>query len=316
MVKTIDFIICTEKGYLENSSKLLVWSIRRALKDKVSYQIISICPRANHGVSNETKLFFKENNVLYIEENLNSKYVDYPLANKPLSASYWEQKSEAEVVVFLDSDIMFLKYPRIFDDEFDIVLRPVDTVNIATDLKFSNKYGPYWKALYKEMGVTQKKQVTTTIDQEDILEYYNSGIVIAKRSLGVFKKWKKNFENIYQTSIRPPEEIFFLEQSIFAATVAQLKLKVTPMSKAMNYPIHMKNIAQNENYMINSLREIESMHYHKIFKNWKGNIPFKKDLEQAEGGRDVIDKIYEFKVVQKERTLRQFYRQLKRLLTN
>lgn len=53
--------------------------------------------------------FFERNQVEYVDLELSQDFSDYPLANKPLVCAHREQNTNAEILIFLDSDVLFFQ---------------------------------------------------------------------------------------------------------------------------------------------------------------------------------------------------------------
>jgi len=312
----IEVIICCERGYLEGMAKLLVYSIRNFGGVIKNAPIYSYRPREGDELSDSTLAFFKDNDVHYIPEVLNTAYTDYPLANKPLSCAHRERHSDADTLVFIDTDTFFLQSP----DEFvsiqdgEVMLRPVDRRNIGTTPKFEGQKGRYWKEMYEMFGVERLNTIKTTVGNNEIVEYYNSGLIVTKRANGLFAKWKENFERVMQRGIKP-KGMFFVEQSVFSATVAALDLNVVPFSKEYNCPVHNIEQSQNPNYQIKSMQQVVHAHYHKMFRNISGVNPLYNEFEKFANGRIINLKIEEYGVIVKISKVRYYLSRTKRLVT-
>jgi len=293
--KKLEVIICTEEGSLEGMSKLLVYSLRNFGGKFKNVPVYSYQPRPDFPVSNSTLHFFKENNVEHITLSLNTKYPDYPLANKPYVSAHREKHSSADILVFLDSDTLFLDQPDIFDDlgEYDVGLKPVDYNNIGTDQSFSGKEGEYWSLLYQCLGIQPRTTVQTSVDKQKILEYYNSGFIITKRENELFGQWRDNFERVMEKGLMPQRGLFFVEQSTFSATVTQLGLRLKYLGDKYNYPLKTYAYKWRGWYPYN-LKNVKHVHYHKLFKKNKGVARFKRKLAKLKGGKKLNDAINKF----------------------
>ena len=264
--KKVTFIICTEKGDLERKSLLLVESIRRFTKRFSTCDIISIAPREGHEIAQETKRKFENLKVQHYDVPLNDAYKDYPLANKPLSCAYVEENIDSDYFVFVDSDQLFFNAPDecILDDKHDVGLRPVDVKNIGSN--GSDENYDYWQKLYDILDVKNQKYVISTVDEQKILQYWNSGLITVKSETGLFKEWKKNFMKVMENGLQPGQGEFFIEQSVFAATVSSMNLNVYEFSNSYNYPLHMQNQIP-VNKRLTSLEEATTLHYHYMLKD-------------------------------------------------
>lgn len=301
---TIDIVICTESGYLEAQAKLLVYSIRHFggfLKDAA---IFSYQPRKGKQLQRSTLLFFEEHAVAHSDETLNTRYTHYPLANKPIATAHHEQKSRADRMIFLDSDTFFLRPPDfIKQNSADIQLRPVDIKNIGCKVNTNDPNTDYWQQLYKVLDVKSLRTVTTTVDKQTILEYYNSGMIVSNNRNELFQHWLRNFERIMRQNIVSRAGLFPLEQSTLSATISGLELHVALLPPTYNYPLHMR--PGTFDLQQTSLEDIGHAHYHDLFVNPGGINPFKEAFDRFASGRLVNEKLEEYGV------LRQLNRQLR-----
>lgn len=298
----IEIIICTESGYLEAQSKLLIYSIRKfggIIKDA---DIFSYKPRKGKSLKKSTIAFFEKYNVVNNDLELNRDYPNYPLANKPIVCAHREELSLADILIFLDSDAFFLHSPDFITNikPGQLFMRPVDVKNIGTDILFSDTNGGYWQKLYNELGVHNHRTINTTVDNKEILEYYNSGMIVSTVSNGLFKNWKINFDRVMSMKLKPNQGLFFVEQSVLSATISEMKLKVSPLPKEFNFPIHMSENVKNPSYLIDRLSDVGHVHYHKIFKNKECENPHFRELSEFESGSVINKKLITFKVLSKE----------------
>src|SRR5690349_3095186 len=114
MSMPIAFIMCTEGGSLEQESLLMAESFRRFTGGLKDAPIYSFQIREKNDVSKETIKALEAFRVEHRKVVLNHKYPDYPLANKPLLCAYAEQNIDADILVFLDSDLVFFSEPKEF----------------------------------------------------------------------------------------------------------------------------------------------------------------------------------------------------------
>lgn len=299
----IEIIICTEAGHLEAQAKLLIYSIRKysgILKDATIY---SYKPRLGKALAKSTLDFFSENNVVFRDVLLNTKYKNYPLANKPLVCAYHEKNSTADVLLFLDSDTYFLQSPDFLYalKPDSLFIRPVDDKIVGSNADFSDENGSYWRQMYEALGVTETKTICTTIDNQEILAYYNSGFVATSTKIGLFQKWCRNFEHMMHLKLMPPKGVFFVEQSVLSATIVAMKIKVQEIPKAFNFPLHQAHRAKNPNYIMPDFSEIGHVHYHKIYTNIKGENRYFDAFQAFAAGRDINQKLITFGVIRKRK---------------
>jgi len=293
-----EIIICTEQGYLESTSKLLVSTIREFGGKYKDIPIVSYQPRKSKRISKDTIKFFEQNNVEFIDIELNNKYPNYSLANKPLVCAHRESKTSAETLVFLDSDVLIYSEPNeLFEfQDGDVILRPVDSKNIGTNNK-SDKNLLYWNNVYQILDINIRRYVTTTVTNDRILEYYNSGHISTLTKNRLFNRWLENFNKVMEKGFKPvlPN---FIEQSIFSATVSQMELNVKHLGKGYNYPLHNVDKIKNPNYSVSDTDQIVSAHYHLIFKSQISYHSFVNNLLKTEKGKRIRKLIKEHGVIQ------------------
>jgi len=274
-MESTTIIICTEKGVLENMSKILITSIRKFGGVFSNCPIYSFQPRKAQKVSQQTKRFFEDNQVEFIDLELNKKYAYYPLANKQMVCAWAERNLNSEILVFLDSDVVVFDEPKEFlvVKKNEVRVNPVALKGIGSNGQ-NDGNSTYWESLYKKVGVKTKKYIKTLVDKELILEYWNTGHISTRRENGLFNEWNKNLQDVLSQKLIPSNGLFFAEQATFAATVSSLELEVRPFGKKYNYHLLKRS------KIINPI-EIVSLHYHDIFE--KGEIPnqLKKSISRT-----------------------------------
>ena len=259
----IAFVMCTEAGGLERESLLMVESVRRFAGAMKNTPIYSYQVREGKDVSEPTLAKLESLGVKHQKIVLNTQYPDYPLANKPLLGAYVEANLDAEIIVFLDSDLVFFGEPREFylPEAYDIGIRPEHEKMIGST-GADDPNDDYWQHLYSLAGVEQSDlYVTTTVDRYKIRAFWNSGVVAVRRKAGIFTAWHKTFEKLVEPGITINQANFYYEQSSLSATITALKPKVWHFSPGYNYPIHAhNNLITSERK--NSLTEIVCVHDH------------------------------------------------------
>lgn len=274
MENKLEIVICTERGSLERQSKLLVESFRQFGGDLKDTPIYSYQPRKEFPISRSTKSFFEKNNVEFIDLELNKELAKFPFANKTIATAHREINSSADTIVFLDSDTLFFNEPIEFKapEGIDLLIRPVGFKNIGASGPNDINYKD-WMELYAFLGVKVKRYVTSIVDQQDLLEYYNSGHIVAKRSVNLYSTWNDNFHRVLKQGIEPKQNPFFFDQFVLGATISQMELKVTHFSPSYNYPVYFlkhRDSFQDHSFFIENIEDITSLHYHKIFERKEG----------------------------------------------
>lgn len=272
MSQSIAFILCTEGGgQLERESLLMVRSFRKyagSLKDAPMY---SFQVRDKWNVSSETISQLEALGVKHQKVVLNTKYPNYPLANKPLLCACAEQTIEADILVFLDSDLVFFSEPKEFllPSEYDVGIRPEHHKMIGSEGS-DDPNDEYWLRLYNIAGVKEPYRfVTTTVDQRKIKAFWNSGVVAVRRERGIFTAWKQTIEQLLEENVTITKENWYYEQSALSATICATTKRVYQFSPGYNYPVHSHN-AMPKTERLDSFEKMVCIHDH-LFRPRKEN---------------------------------------------
>lgn len=293
-MQTISIIIITEKGRLEAQSKMLVESIRQFGGRFKDVPIYSYQPRKGFDVSKKTLVFFEKHQVNHIDIPLNLNHIDYPLANKIYVCAYAEQQLDSEIIVFMDSDSVMWQEPTAFYElgDFDVAMTPVFR-KIGLAVNESDENYRYWKKMQAVFDFPLNQYTQTIVDNQRVLAYYNSGLMIAKRSADFFQSALDNFERL----IREDASFFktrFLEQSNFSATALQSNFKLKQLEKGYNYPLKHHGHVQNPSYRVGTLDDIITGHYTVLFKKAGWKNPLKGKLIEGEKGEWFRQKVMEY----------------------
>lgn len=264
-------IICTERGKLEKYALLFCRSLREFGGLWSDVEIHSFAPRKGFEPRKSTLDEFDKLGVKHQNIELNKDYRAYPLANKPLVCSYAEHLLPNQEIIFIDSDqvvfndISLLK----LENGHEVLVRPVDKKGVAFSSTMDKEF-TYWEELRKHIDFNPRghAKVKTSLGEE-IFPYFNSGLILTNTKFGLFQKWKENFELIWDKQIFPKSGMFFLEQSLFTATILQMKLNYGILNLGCNYPFSLHNKIADE-FKINDLELIVTAHYHDLLV-WKNH---------------------------------------------
>jgi hypothetical protein len=262
---SITFVICTEQGLLEPMSVVLVRSLRRFGGAFREAPVLSYQPRPGYEIAPKTLHALRQLGVTHLTEPLNEKHAHYPQGNKPPVCAHAERTVSTEFIVFLDSDTVVLNEPRalLLPASYDIGLRPSDKVGVATSGPTDRNYA-YWHQLYQLLSVDPSLvgRVATTVDQQTIYAYYNSGVMSVRREAGIFRQWNDNYERVMTSRLKPRQGVFHTDQTTLAATLTQQQSAVEILPPTYNYPFHLHHNVPLAT-RIESLGQAPLLHYHK-----------------------------------------------------
>ena len=313
MSSTAKIIICTERGILEKYSLLLCRSLRQFGDDMSNIEIYSIAPRKGYYPSKKTISEFEKLGIKHENLNLNTRYKHYPLANKPFVCEYIEKKFPNDRLVFIDSDQIIFNEPSIFNSEKQLLLRMVDRKGIGFESEQDGNYA-YWQKLFTllHIDIKQLKHYETS-SGEVIFPYFNSGLIVSHATLGLFKQWRINFENVVNENIMPTDGSFFLEQSIFSATVMQMQLSFELIPNSYNYPFSLHD-SISDKLKIKDFNTLHTAHYHDLLINKPYPLFLETFLNTSEKGQWLQHQIQSLNI-KPNGLLAKYYNKLKKKLS-
>ena len=150
---SVAFLLCCERGPLEAQTLLCVSSLRAfggALADAPVY---AFAPRPGSEPAPATVSALAGLNAEYVDEPLNPELGELPHANKVFVAAWAEGELGHDVLVFTDSDTVFLAEPsELAPGRWDAAVRPVGSVNKGSTGE-GHRNEADWQTLYEVLGV-------------------------------------------------------------------------------------------------------------------------------------------------------------------
>lgn len=279
-------VMCIEKGSLEYKGLCLLVTLRRYWTSFKDVPIYIYSPRQGKEVSPWLVEAIEKLGAIHVPVPLNEKYHDYPLANKPISMAHAEELSDCEYLIFLDSDILCWRDPMLFQLPADKDLAmTVDTTKAVASSGASDPYDHVWMDLYKKAGVSEEIYVTTSLTDERVRCWMGSGVIIARRSAGLMKKWMELFNAAMSTTPFAQEMTYLREQMTISALAASVWPRFLELPITYNYQV------QNYDHFTrrgNSPEDAILWHYQPYF-----NKAFRKFSERLDKIPAVGNKIHE-----------------------
>ena len=285
----LGFILIVESGDLENKALLCALSIKRIYNKEC--RVVIIKPRSGQPISKNILDQFNKIGVEFFDADLNIDWKDHPMMNKPYATCYGEKilESECEYIIYLDADSILLKPIdfSIFSNMQKIGIRPVDVRNIG------NLYGEdlieIWNYVFKVMNIDKSNlwNIKTTITNEKIYPYFNSGFIVEKQGTKLFYLWAEkssslskdeNFRNILKGNKLAD---WALDQIILAsvliASYGKNRIKILPYN--YNFPFNFyffgRLFTKNKIFRV-KIDDIIHLHYHHRFYSQFSIICFTK----------------------------------------
>jgi hypothetical protein len=282
-VTNLAFLICVEHGRLENESVLLAESIRRWGGGAAESAVYAFSPRPDYQPDPETLERLEALGVKHVTESLIPDLPGgLPTFNKVFVSAWAERELEHETLVFTDTDTVLTGEPReLLAGDWVAAARPVDRRIAGSRGKGKNE--PYWRRMYEALGVTEEPYVETAVGQMRIRAYWNSGLLAARRSAGLFGEWERALKTLYDRDLvyhRMPQ---FMDQLSWAGVTANLGDRMLILPAAYNYPLRQRGGLDDEARELD-LAEIVHLHYRLFFHLPEPlaavSPPFQEDTEQ------------------------------------
>jgi len=254
------FLICVEHGRLESEAILLVESLRAWGGACAQAPVYAFAPRPGLHPEPATIERLEDLGVRVIDEPLVAeRFADEPTLNKIAVSAWAERELDHEILVFTDTDSIFLGEPReLMEGDWVAAARPVDRRIAGSRGKGKNE--PYWRKMYDELGVQGSPFVRTAVGDQEIRAYWNSGLLAARRSAGLFDAWERAITQLFDAELIPNKWPNFMDQLSWAAVTADHHDQVRILSVAYNYPLRHRASLSPEAIDLD-LADLVHMHY-------------------------------------------------------
>lgn len=262
------FLLCVESGEaLERQSILLAQSIRRFAGRFATAPVHAYRPREGPALEAATRAALAELDVELHEEPLNSELAADPMVNRVFVGLDAEERLDCELIVFCDSDAVFLAEPSqlVLADVADVAVRPVGrTGKGSTGPGHPND--EYWLRMYELADVEERPFVETTVTRERIRGYWQAGLIASRRRSGLYRRWLAVLRAVVaadhvQAGWRNPA----IDQLTLAATISRDPRRIATLDHRYNYPLQRRALMDGPMLDLD-LDAIVHVHYHRWFQ--------------------------------------------------
>ncbi len=277
----IAFVFIVESGDLENKAILLGESLRKFFPSMTEVPIYAVRPRKGKEISENTKSRFKSLEITYVYNPVNVVWRNLPFANQAYGSALIEDKlkDDAEILVYLDADIVCLKSPEklYMHDDIKVLVTPIDVFQERGAVKYGADLPINFKFAYELDRVEVKNlwSVFTKIDKIEIYPCFNSGLIAVRPEIGIFRKWKEMFEisarKGYFGIVNPFSGAFFFTDQVFLSSTIVSMLKkeeIGVLEDGYNFPLNLAQRIYDSKGKID-FKEITFLHHHHSFYDMK-----------------------------------------------
>jgi len=205
--ESIEYVLVAERGALEYQALLLCESIRRFAGRHAGHPISVVSPRPDRRPAADTVRRFRAMGCTYVELAVDSIEPEYGTTFRMYASAHIEAISQADIIVALDSDMLFTSEPDLELNGAAAAMRPVDVRGLCTTGP-DHHADPYWRKLCALLGVDYDAlpYVLTTVDNERVKASYNGGMVVVRRSENILQKTLDNFIRSMHAGLTPRED--------------------------------------------------------------------------------------------------------------
>ena len=240
---SIAVVCCVESGPLETTTVMMIESLRCWGGRFADIPVVAVTPRLGPPLRRWTRRRFDELNVTYVRRRLTRKYSWYSFLNKPLSLNIAEEMINAELVMWLDADVLVTGEPSplALAPRIDFGACPSDR-NLGSTAP-SDAFEPYWVKMCQVFGlsVDDLPWVYTCRERERIRFYFNGGVLVYRRSTGYGPAYLRGCLKVLDANICSREaSLFFAEQATVGLVAVKKGLSWVALPEECNYAVGSK----------------------------------------------------------------------------
>jgi len=274
----IVFAVMAENIEQLKCSIILAESVRMFAERYKNSPVWIMVPDEIKEVKDNARKIDNDLNIIIKEFKTPIKALDFVIARKVFAASKAEEEAigNADILVWLDKDTIFLKEPVAFNlnDGINFGYKPVMHRLIGS--LYNKPLDTFWSRVYDLLSV-QKSSVFSMITPADkavIRPYFNAGLLVVRPEKKIFKNWSNNFIKLYNDPgiILECKDNFkkriFLHQVALAGTVLSLlnKEEMFQFNENINYPLFFKRMfGAKENF--DNINNAVTIRYDMYFRN-------------------------------------------------
>lgn len=288
---SVEFLMIAEAGVLERQALLLCESIRAFGGRHAGAAITVLQPRGERPVGAAGRHGFAALGAKIVELSVVSPCPGYGTSYRILACAEYEPAATGDVLVFLDSDMVFVAEPDLDLQDADWAARPVDVKGMCTAGE-GDPNDVYWRELCRvcEVDYDRLPFVVSTVDRVRVKASYNGGLTVVKSRAGLFRKTEDFFGRSLRAGLVPrPKEtkgfqaghglvtaeggrLWGSAQAALSLAALALGMRVRILPASLNFPLHM-HAALKDATEARGFPPVSLVHYHDVFRNGTDRNP-------------------------------------------
>jgi hypothetical protein len=261
------FLLCVERGPLESQTLLCVESLREWGGELANAPVYTFAPRPGREPADATLERLGELGAMHVREPLNAAHPELPHCNKVYASAWAERELDDEILVFVDSDTVFLDEPALLaSGDWVAAARPVGQTNAGSTGE-GHRNESAWQALYEELGVEARPFLESNVEGERIRAYFNAGLVGVRRDSGLLGGWRAALDRLMASDFIERQGgrkqlRNQLDQLALAGVLADRFEEMQILPVTYNYPLP-KRILQPPEMQALDLDDLVHLHGHR-----------------------------------------------------
>jgi hypothetical protein len=255
-------VACVESGGLEPKTVRMVDSLRRFGGRFADLDVVAVTPRMGAPLEPSTRRRLAELDVRLVRIRPQTRYVWHHYMNKAQAVMAVEERVDSEAILWMDSDIIFLREPNELElpAGIDFVASAPDTGLIGSSGS-DDPHDAFWSRCAGLIGRdVDDLPWLTTGDGHRIRFYWNAGLFAYRRATSFGREFVSDFERAMDQGVsRNHAQVHGMDQVILGLTVLRLGLNWKAVPDTNNFPV-ISFIPQN--YDPKKLEPVDVVHYH------------------------------------------------------
>ena len=259
---SVTVVACVEAGELEPKTIRMVDSLRRFGGRFAELDVIAVTPRMGAPLRSETRRRLDELGVRPVRIKPETRYVWHHYMNKAQAVMAAEQLVESDAILWIDSDIIFLREPNQLElpSGVDFLASAPDTGLIGSS-GGDDPHDAFWSRCAALIGRdVDELPWLTTGDGHRIRFYWNAGLFVYRRGTFFGREFVSDFERAMRENVaRNHAQVHGMDQVILGLTVLRRELGWKAVPDTNNFPV-ISFIPQN--FDPARLEPVDVLHYH------------------------------------------------------
>jgi hypothetical protein len=238
---SVCFVACVESGPLEAQTVRLAESLRSFGGALADSEILAISPRFGPPLSGSTRRRFRELGVRHERLRSHPRYAWYHYLNTPIALAAAEDLTEASIICWADSDLLFMGEPSelLLDRDVDFIAGTIDD-GVVGSTGEGSPHEADWRRLLGllDLDADTLPWVRTQIDHQRIRLYFQAGVFAYRRGMGFSKYYLDMCTDVLDQGFGFAHKAEnYLDQVCLGLAVHKLGLRWRQLDVTHNFPM-------------------------------------------------------------------------------